>query len=72
MPLCFGFKRHTEEKMNVRDCVDWFAVAVCAMIGIPSYIIITGLIVNGLVFITKILTDSKKSSCKEEESEVKE
>ena len=58
--------------MNVRDCVDWFAVAVCAMIGIPSYIIITGLIVNGLVFITKILTDSKKSSCKEEESEVKE
>ena len=58
--------------MNVRDCVDWFAVAVCAMIGIPSYIIITGLIVNGLVFITKILTDSKKSSCKEEESLVKE
>ena len=58
--------------MNVRDCVDWFAVAVCAMIGIPSYIIITGLIVNGVVFITKILTDSKKISCKEEESEVKE
>ena len=58
--------------MNVRDCVDWFAVAVCAMIGIPPYIIITGLIVNGLVFITKILTDSKKSSCKEEESLVKQ
>ena len=46
--------------MNVRDCVDWFAVAVCAMIGIHAYIIITGLIVNGVVFITKILTDSKK------------
>ena len=58
--------------MNVRDCVDWFAVAVCAMIGIPPYIIITGLIVNGVVFITKILTDSKKSACKEEESLVKE
>ena len=58
--------------MNVRDCVDWFAVAVCAIIGIPPYIIITGLIVNGLVFIAKILTDSKKSSCKEEESLVKE
>lgn len=58
--------------MNVSDCVDWFAVAVCAIIGIPSYIIITGLIVNGLVFIVKILTDSKKSSCKEEESDVKE
>ena len=58
--------------MNVRDCVDWFAVAVCAMIGIPPYSIITGLIVNGLVFITKILTDSKKSSCKEEESLVKQ
>ena len=58
--------------MNVRYCVDWFAVAVCAMIGIPPYIIITGLIVNGLVFITKILTDSKKSSCKEEESDVKQ
>lgn len=58
--------------MRISDCVDWFAVAVFAMIGIPTYIIITGLIVNGLVFITKILTDSKKSSCKEEESEVKE
>ena len=58
--------------MNVRDCVDWFAVAVCAMIGIPPYIIITGLIVNGLVFIVKILTDSKKSSCKDEESLIKE
>lgn len=58
--------------MNVRDCVDWFAVAVCAMIGIPPYIIITGLIVNGLVFIVKILTDSKKISYKEEESLVKE
>ena len=58
--------------MRISDCVDWFAVAVCAMIGIPSYIIITGLIVNGVVFITKILTDSKKSSCKEEESLVKE
>ena len=52
--------------MRISDCVDWFAVAVCAMIGIPTYIIITGLIVNGVVFITKILTDSKKSSCKEE------
>ena len=50
--------------MRISDCVDWFAVAVCAMIGIPPYIIITGLIVNGVVFITKILTDSKKSSCK--------
>ena len=58
--------------MRISYCVDWFAVAVCAMIGIPPYIIITGLIVNGVVFITKILTDSKKSSCKEEESEVKE
>lgn len=58
--------------MNVRDCVDWFAVAVCAMIGIPPYIIVTGLIVNGVVFIVKILTDSKKSSCKEEESLVKQ
>lgn len=58
--------------MNVRDCVDWFAVAVCAIIGIPPYIIITGLIVNGLVFIVKILTDSKKSSCKEEDDVVKE
>lgn len=58
--------------MNVSDCVDWFAVAVCAIIGIPPYIIVTGLIVNGLVFIVKILTDSKKSACKEEESEVKE
>lgn len=58
--------------MNVRDCVDWFAVAVCAMIGITPYIIITGLIVNGVVFITKILTDSKKSSCKEEESLLKQ
>ena len=58
--------------MNVRDCVDWFAVAVCAILGIPAYIIITALIVNGLMFITKILTDSKKSSCKEEESDVKE
>ena len=58
--------------MRISDCVDWFAVAVCAMIGIPPYIIITGLIVNGVVFITKILTDSKKSSCKEEESDVKQ
>ena len=58
--------------MRISYCVDWFAVAVCAMIGIPDYIIITGLIVNGLVFITKILTDSKKSSCKEEESLVKQ
>ena len=58
--------------MNVRDCVDWFAVAVCAMIGIPPYIIVTGLIVNGVVFITKILTESKKSYCKEEESDVKQ
>ena len=52
--------------MRISYCVDWFAVAVCAMIGIPDYIIITGLIVNGVVFIAKILTDSKKSSCKEE------
>ena len=58
--------------MRIGDCVDWFAVAVCAMIGIPPYIIVTGLIVNGLVFITKILTDSKKSSCKEEDDVVKE
>lgn len=58
--------------MNVRDCVDWFAVAVCAIIGIPPYIIVTGLIVNGVVFIVKILTDSKKSSCKDEESDVKQ
>ena len=58
--------------MRLSDCVDWFAVAVCAMIGIPPYIIVTGLIVNGLVFITKILTDSKKSSCKEENDVVKE
>ena len=58
--------------MRISDCVDWFAVAVCAMIGIPAYIIVTGLIVNGLVFITKILTDSKKSSCKEEDDVVKE
>ena len=58
--------------MRISDCVDWFAVAVCAMIGIPTYIIITGLIANGLVFITKILTDSKKSSCKEEDDVVKE
>lgn len=58
--------------MRISYCVDWFAVAVCAMIGIPPYIIITGLIVNGLVFITKILTDSKKSACKEEENEVKQ
>ena len=58
--------------MRISDCVYWFAVAVCAMIGIPPYIIITGLIVNGLVFITKILTDSKKSACKEEENEVKQ
>ena len=58
--------------MRISDCVDWFAVAVCAMIGIPAFIIVTGLIVNGLVFIVKILTDSKKSSCKEEESLVKE
>ena len=58
--------------MRISDCVDWFAVAVCAMIGIPPYIIVTGLIVNGLVFITKILTDSKKSSCKEEDDVLKE
>ena len=58
--------------MRISDCVDWFAAAVCAMIGIPPYIIVTGLIVNGLVFITKILTDSKKSSCKEENDVVKE
>lgn len=58
--------------MRISDCVDWFAAAVCAIIGIPTCIIITALIVNCLVFITKILTDSKKSSCKQEESEVKE
>ena len=58
--------------MRISDCVDWFAVAVCAMIGIPPYIIITALIVNCLVQITKILTDSKKSSCKEEDDVVKE
>lgn len=58
--------------MRISDCVDWFAAAVCAMIGIPTCIIITALIVNGLVLISKILTDSKKSSYKEEESLVKE
>ena len=58
--------------MRISYCVDWFAAAVCAIIGIPTCIIVTALIVNGLVMITKILTDSKKSSCKEEESEVKE
>ena len=58
--------------MRIGYCVDWFAAAVCAIIGIPDCIIITALIVNGLVSITKILTDSKKSSCKQEESEVKE
>ena len=58
--------------MRISDCVDWFAVAVCAIIGIPPYIIITGLIVNGVVFITKILTDRKKSSCKEEDGVLKE
>ena len=58
--------------MRISTGIDWIAIVCCAMIGIPPYIIITGLIVNGLVFITKILTDSKKSSCKEEESDVKE
>ena len=58
--------------MRIGDCVDWFAAAVCAIIGIPDCIIITALIVNGVVFIVKILTDSKKSSCKEEESDVKQ
>lgn len=58
--------------MRISYCVDWFAAAVCAMIGIPDCIIITALIVNGAVFITKILTDGKKSSCKEEESDVKQ
>ena len=58
--------------MRISDCVDWFAAAVCAILGIPACIIVTALIVNGLVMITKILTESKKSSCKEEESDVKE
>ena len=58
--------------MRISDCVDWFAAAVCAILGIPACIIITALIVNCLVQITKILTDSKKSSCKEEDDVLKE
>ena len=58
--------------MKIRIGIDWIAIVLCVMIGVPTCIIVTCLIVNGLVSITKILTDSKKSSCKEEESEVKE
>ena len=58
--------------MRISTGIDWIAIVCCVMIGVPTCIIITALIVNGVVFITKILTDSKKSSCKEEESDVKE
>lgn len=58
--------------MKISSSVDWVAIVCCVMIGVPTCIIVTGLIVTGLALITKILTDSKKSSCKEEESEVKE
>ena len=58
--------------MKISIGLDWIAIVLCVMIGVPTCIIVTCLIVTGLVSITKILTDSKKSSCKEEESEVKE
>ena len=58
--------------MRISIGLDWIAIVLCVMIGVPTCIIVTCLIVTGLVSITKILTDSKKSSCKEEESDVKE
>ena len=58
--------------MKISIGLDWIAIVLCVMIGVPTCIIVTCLIVTGLVSITKILTDNKKSSCKEEESEVKE
>ena len=58
--------------MKISIGLDWIAIVLCVMIGVPTCIIVTCLIVTGLVSITKILTDSKKSSCKEEESDVKE
>lgn len=58
--------------MKTSEYVSWGGAVACALLGIPVKVIITALIVNGLVFITKILTDAKKSSCKKEESDVKE
>ena len=58
--------------MKISTGIDWIAIVCCVMIGVPTCIIVTGLIVTGLIMITKILTDSKKSSCKEEESLVKQ
>lgn len=58
--------------MKVGEYVSWGGAIACALLGIPTNVIITLVIVNGLVFITKILTDCKKSSCKEEDGVVKE
>lgn len=58
--------------MKTSEYVSWGGAVACALLGIPVKVIITLVIVNGLVFITKILTDTKKSSCKEKESDVKE
>ena len=58
--------------MKTGEYVSWGGAIACALLGIPVKVIITALIVNGLVFITKILTDNEKSSCKKKESAVKE
>lgn len=58
--------------MKISTSIDWIAIVLCVMIGVPTCIIVTAIIVTGLVMIIKILTESKKSSCKEEENDVKE